>query len=247
MTGPPCSTNREHPLLITGPGVVFTFIRLMKEPGEIPDPSRSHLAAGGAARPERPQLSTGDTDRPAVYRHRGKQPDTKRNLTHADSVPAGRNAPHRRGPSKPRNRPRAPRGQFSRLFSEIYKTEAPFNGWIQGTSQATGVTGFFLNGNPAGTDLDGSDAVEAVAEFVLPFAAEEGQTVTEVTVVNINDEPATATATLYSTSGVILATKELPLEGRALVRQTLTGIFGEIDFTTAYHVNVKSDRPDARV
>jgi YVTN family beta-propeller protein len=61
--------------------------------------------------------------------------------------------------------------------------------------------------------------------------------------VNINDEPVTASLTLYSTSGTVLTTRDLPLEGRALVRQTLTGIFGELDFATASHVKVKSDRP----
>src|SRR5262245_26529584 len=52
-------------------------------------------------------------------------------------------------------------GQLARQFAEIFGGTAAFNGWVQATSSATGLTGFFLNGNNALTDLDGAGSVEA--------------------------------------------------------------------------------------
>src|SRR5205823_84821 len=86
-------------------------------------------------------------------------------------------------------------GQLAKLFSEVFGTR-DFNGWVQATSSSSGLTGFFLNGNGALTDLDGSGAIDPAAEFVLPFAAEDSVTKTELTIVNVNAEPASATLTL---------------------------------------------------
>ena len=59
-------------------------------------------------------------------------------------------------------------GQVAKLFGEIFGTR-DFNGWVQAVSGTPGLTGFFLNGNWALTDLDGAGAINATAEFVLPF------------------------------------------------------------------------------
>src|SRR5262249_7967393 len=80
-------------------------------------------------------------------------------------------------------------GQGAKLFGEIFGSR-DFNGWVQVTSSAKGLTGFFLNGNSALTDLDGAGATDAVSEFVLPFASEDSITKTEISVVNVNGDPA---------------------------------------------------------
>ena len=132
-------------------------------------------------------------------------------------------------------------GQLARQYSELFGTGS-FNGWVQATSASSGLTGFFLNANPSVTDLDGALAPDAGVEFVLPFAVEDSTAKTEVTVVNVGGEPATATLTLYSADGQSLATEDVVLGAKALSRQTLGGLFGGVDLALASHVTVRGDR-----
>ncbi len=132
-------------------------------------------------------------------------------------------------------------GQLSRLYAELFGA-GEFNGWMQATSATRGLTGFFLNANPAVTDLDGAIALSAEVEYVLPFAVEDATAKTELTVVNPGEEAATATLTLYGMDGSQLGTVSVSLEPKALLRQTLTGLFAEADLSTASHVVVTGDR-----
>jgi len=132
-------------------------------------------------------------------------------------------------------------GQAAKLFSDIFGSR-DFNGWVQAASSTKGLTGFFLNGNTSLTDLDGAGAVNPAAEFILPFASEDVTAKTEITILNGNVDPATATLTLYAASGAAIATQDVSLPARGLMRQTLNGIFANTDLTTASHIRVKSDR-----
>lgn len=134
-------------------------------------------------------------------------------------------------------------GHYGKLFTEIFPVTDSFNGWIQATSSASGLTGFFLNSNSASTDIDGAGVNDPVAEFIFPIAAEDAQVKTELTLVNINSEPAAVTLTLYGSDGSVTATKDLTLAGRALIRQTLRPLFNDVSLTGASHVRVRSDRP----
>ena len=133
-------------------------------------------------------------------------------------------------------------GQLARQYTELFGTGA-FNGWVEATSASSGLTGFFLNGNPSVTDLDGALAPDAGVEFVLPFAVEDGTARTELTVVNVGGEVATATLILHSGDGQILATKDVVLAAKALSRQTLRDLFDGADLALASHVMVRGDRP----
>src|SRR5262245_27137043 len=104
-------------------------------------------------------------------------------------------------------------GQTAKLFPEIFGV-ATFDGWVQATSSSTGLTGFFLNGNTALTDLDGAGVDQPAAEFIFPFVAQDAITKTELTIVNVNSEATTATVTLYARDGQILGTTDLALAAR---------------------------------
>ena len=132
-------------------------------------------------------------------------------------------------------------GQLARQYSELFGS-ADFNGWVQATSASGGLTGFFLNANPAVTDLDGAVALAAGVEFVLPFAAEDATAKTELTVVNPGDETATATLTLYGSDGSVLETVTVTLPAKTLTRQTLGVVFPGAELETASHVVVQGDR-----
>lgn len=134
-------------------------------------------------------------------------------------------------------------GQYARMASDIFPASGIFNGWIQATSSTSGLSGFSLNANTAVTDLDGAGAGTASAEFTLPLAYEDGQAQTELTLLNSNSEPVAVNLILYATDGTILANQDLTIAAKALIRQTLQPIFGNIDLTNASHVHVKAAAP----
>jgi len=133
-------------------------------------------------------------------------------------------------------------GQYARLFHEIFGVGA-INGWAQASSVTPGLTGFAINGNTSLTDLDGAGSTTPAVDVILPLAAEDAAVRTEVTILNVNSEPATATITLYSINGGNMATKDVSLPPRGLTRQTLATLLGPGDFNGASHMRVRADRP----
>ena len=134
-------------------------------------------------------------------------------------------------------------GQVARQFVEIFGGTGDFDGWVQATSTVSGLTGFFLSGNSGQTDLDGAASIAPAASFVLPFANEDSEATTEVTIVDVGAEPAHVTLTLYDLNGASMVTTHMTLAGLGLIRQTLTALFGASDYANVSHLVVTSDRP----
>ncbi len=134
-------------------------------------------------------------------------------------------------------------GQYTRIYPEIFGTDRPFNGWVEAASATSGLTGFFLNGNPALSDLDGAAVGVPLSEFLFPLVSEDGIGVTELSVVNPSPEPASATATLFAINGSTLGSVPLIVPARGLIRQTLSDVFEAVDLSDASHVRVMADRP----
>jgi YVTN family beta-propeller protein len=132
-------------------------------------------------------------------------------------------------------------GVHTKLSTQIFG-EVDFNGWVQATSSATGLTGFFLNLSGS-SDLDGAGSTVASSDILVPLAVEDTTVATELTILNVNPEAATATVTLYSQAGAVLLTKEVSLPSRGLLRQTLSDLFGAINFSAASHLRIRSNRP----
>ena len=141
------------------------------------------------------------------------------------------------GVANPTTKMIAAGGQLALQHSELFGS-TDFNGWVQATSVSGGLTGFFLNANPALTDLDGALALAPGLEFVLPFAAEDATQKTELPVVNPGNETATATLTLYGSDGSVLGTGTVTLPAKTLTRQTLAAVFPGASLETASHVIV---------
>jgi YVTN family beta-propeller protein len=133
-------------------------------------------------------------------------------------------------------------GQAAKLSTEVFGSR-DFNGWVQATSSSSGLTGFFLNGASALTDLDGAGSVAPSSDFLLPFASEDAVAKTEITIVNINSDPSNATLTLYTDDGTKVATINSALPARGLVRQTLSILFPNTDLSRVTHIRVQADRP----
>ena len=134
-------------------------------------------------------------------------------------------------------------GQITRNFPELFAGSTNFNGWIEATSETSGLMGFYLNGSSSLGDLDGAAVKEPATEFLLPFVTEDEAGTTEVTLVNPSPEPTVATATLFAASGSNLGSTSLNIPGRGLLRQTLTTVSEGIDRAGASHVLVVSERP----
>ncbi len=134
-------------------------------------------------------------------------------------------------------------GQYTRIYPEIFGTQTPFNGWVEAVSATSGLTGFFLNGNSALSDLDGAAVEEPLSEFLFPLASEDGVGATELSLVNPSLEIASAKATLFGSDGSILGTATLSVPARGLLRQTLTTLFESVDLSDVSHVLVSADRP----
>src|SRR5262249_12953898 len=66
---------------------------------------------------------------------------------------------------------------------------------------------------------------------------------TEITLLNVNVETATATITLYAADGHPVAATDVTLPPRGLLRQTMSTIFAGADVTQGSHVRVRSNRP----
>jgi len=135
-----------------------------------------------------------------------------------------------------------PAGQYARLFPEVFGVSS-FNGWVQAASSTSGLTGFFINGNNALTDLNGAGSNSPATDVILPLMSEDSVARTEVTVVNVNTGTTSVTMTLYSAGGSIVVTKNITLGARSLVRQTLGSLLSISDLSAASHLRVQSDRP----
>ena len=134
-------------------------------------------------------------------------------------------------------------GQYTRTFREVFGGEQPFNGWVEATSEVSGLAGFFLNGNGVLTDLDGAGASEPLAEFLFPFVSDDGVAITELTIVNPNPARADLTLQLHRADGSILGSTDLAIAPDGLIRQPLTVLFDAVDTSDASYVRVMGDRP----
>jgi hypothetical protein len=133
-------------------------------------------------------------------------------------------------------------GEVAHMVREIFSLDEPFNGWVQAASASNGLQGLSFNSSVLLTDMDGTGAVEPSSDFILPFGYEDGQARTEVTIVNVNTEPASIQMTLFAVDGAILGAKNISLPRYGLLRQTIGAIFGDMDLSSASHVRVEADR-----
>ena len=135
-------------------------------------------------------------------------------------------------------------GQLAKQFGEIFGGSGSFNGWVQASSASSGLTGYFLNGNTALTDLDGAATVGAASDLMLPIAIEDGTADTEITIVNANPETAAAVVTVYGLDGTgVIQTANVSVAGLGLVRQTLSSLMGAGDYSAASHIRIQSALP----
>ncbi len=129
-------------------------------------------------------------------------------------------------------------GQLSKLARELFPTAAT-GGWIQATSPATGLRGFWLAGNFA-TFGDGAEAGTATPEMVLPVITDQ----TDLSLLNPGPEDTAILIKLYGASGQELAepaVRVLPPKGS--FRGRTTTLFSPLDWSVATHARIVSGKP----
>jgi len=126
------------------------------------------------------------------------------------------------------------RGQLARLANELFPgaTEA---GWVQATSAAAGLHGFWFGGDFA-TFADGAEAATPATELVLPLITP----FSEIHIANTGATDVTILLNLLGTDGADLVTpfpQRIPARG--FFKSTMVGIFPvQDDFSLPSHMRI---------
>jgi hypothetical protein len=127
-------------------------------------------------------------------------------------------------------------GQLARLGSELF-TNANAAGWVQATSTAPGLTGFWLSGDFA-THTDGAEAALAATVMALPLVTEQ----TEISIANTSDATNNVRIRLLNGEGadvVAPVTRAIPKLG--VYQAVASAIFSGANFAQAMYVQLSGD------
>ena len=133
------------------------------------------------------------------------------------------------------------RGQAAKLASELF-TSTRASGWVQATSDTTGLQGFWFAGDFS-TFADGAEAAPSSNELVLPLIAPQS----EIDIANTGNADVTLMLHLLGEDGGDLWTaypKRIPPKGffKADVATLFVGID---DFSASRHMRIECGCPDA--
>jgi hypothetical protein len=93
----------------------------------------------------------------------------------------------------------SPKGQVSMRGSELF-AGLRADGWVQVTSATSGLIGAYFSGDFA-TTLEGAEAAPALTAQTVPVLRDDGQTKTELMIVNPGGSGSTVVVTLFNARG----------------------------------------------
>jgi hypothetical protein len=128
------------------------------------------------------------------------------------------------------------RGQFSKLGSELFPG-ATDTGWVQGTSGAPGLQGFWLAGDFA-TFADGAETAPSSSELVIPLVAAQS----ELNIVNTGGADIVLVMHLLGDDGGDLGVAPYPqkIAANGFFKSDVLTIFSPIDdFSAATHIRIE--------
>ena len=123
-------------------------------------------------------------------------------------------------------------GQLAKLGSELFPGAAG-SGWIQLTSDTTGLQGFWLGGDFT-TFTDGAEAAPSAVDLIFPLVASE----TEINIANTASTQATLTISLRQGDGTELASTTQAIAGMGVFQSAAAALFSGADLTQATHVRM---------
>ncbi len=125
-------------------------------------------------------------------------------------------------------------GQLSLLGSELFPN-ASADGWVQVSSPADGLQGFWLGGDFT-TFTDGAEAAPSATGLVFPLVADD----TEINLVNTAETPADVTISLRQADGTELATTDETISGMGVFRDQASAAFPGVDLSEATHIQLSA-------
>lgn len=134
------------------------------------------------------------------------------------------------------------RGQLAKGGRELFP-EAANRGWVQATSSATGLQGFWIGGDFA-TFTDGSEAAPSSNQLVLAFVAPES----EIHVANTGTSNVVLLIEMYGEDG-LLSAREFPqfIGPKGFFRSSIAGLFLGSDLSQARYIRLRCENPFAAV
>ena len=121
-------------------------------------------------------------------------------------------------------------GQLAKLGTELFGFTSE-SGWVQVTSEADGLTGFFLTGDFT-TFTDGADAAPTSTDLVLPLVV----TNTEINVANTAATTASVTLSLRDANGSELGSSAQSIAGMGVFQGQAASVFSGVDLGQATHI-----------
>ena len=121
-------------------------------------------------------------------------------------------------------------GQFARLGSELFPS-ATTPGWVQMTSDTTGLQGFWIGGDFA-TFTDGAEAAPSVASSMFPLVASS----TEINIANTAATTASVTISLRQGDGTEMASSLETIAGMGVFQSSAASLFSSVDLSQATHI-----------
>jgi hypothetical protein len=161
------------------------------------------------------------------------------------------------GATNPATQKINPGSQYVKLATEIFfqgGVPAQFSGptptrvWVEATSTTDGLTGFYLEGDGAGTYMDGSDLSGSGTDLILPIIENASGSTTEISLINPNSDsstPANMSISFFKEDGTLVATKSRSIAANGAVQGPLSEIFSDVDYTQVHGMRIRSDRPVA--
>lgn len=123
-------------------------------------------------------------------------------------------------------------GQLALTGANLFGTPGQ-SGWVQVTSAAAGLTGFFLTGDFE-TFTDGADPAPVSGNLVIPLVAAD----MEINVANTSSTPATVTLSLGQGDGGVLSSSTQSISARGALQAHAAALFPGADLDQATHIRI---------
>ncbi len=142
-------------------------------------------------------------------------------------------------------------GQYLKLGGQIFLpadtgpgNPTPTRLWVEVTSDANGLTGFFLEGNDSITSLYGGDLGTFGTDLFLPAVQNSGSNVTEISLVNADTADANITVDFLRADGTKVDSKSAVVPKGGALQGPLSNVSGfNIAYDQVAALRIHSDRP----
>ncbi len=114
--------------------------------------------------------------------------------------------------------------------------------WIDVTSDTSGLTGFFLEGDDALTYLDGGELAGNGTDLMLPIVENTGSGITELSLVNPSTQAVQATIQFLRSNGTSISSIDQTVPAKGSLQGPLSSLFN-ISYADVASIRIRSSSP----